>query len=36
MHPEDAAFEERYAHDIIAGHNHLTIYGIDLNHSPDT
>lgn len=36
MHPEDAAFEERYAKDIIAGHNHLTIYGIDLAHSPDS
>ncbi|MEU8353185.1 NACHT domain-containing protein [Streptomyces sp. NPDC048845] len=36
MHPEDAAFEERYAQDIIAGHNHLTIYGIDLTHSPDS
>ncbi|MES4909468.1 MULTISPECIES: NACHT domain-containing protein [unclassified Streptomyces] len=32
----DAAFEERYAHDIVTGHNHLTIYGIDLAHSPDS
>ncbi|GAA1271291.1 NACHT domain-containing protein [Streptomyces javensis] len=33
---EDAAFEERYAQDIIAAHDHLTIYGIDLTHSPDS
>ncbi|MEC4018608.1 NACHT domain-containing protein [Streptomyces sp. H27-D2] len=33
---EDSAFEERYAKDLIAGHNHLTIYGIDLAHSPDS
>ncbi|MET8177403.1 NACHT domain-containing protein [Streptomyces sp. NPDC005336] len=33
---EDAAFEERYARDIVAGHDHLTIYGIDLADSPDT
>lgn len=33
---EDAAFEERYARDIIAGHNHLTIFGIELAHSPDS
>ncbi|MEV6790565.1 NACHT domain-containing protein [Streptomyces sp. NPDC051320] len=33
---EDAAFEERYARDVIAGHNHLTIYGIELAHSPDS
>ncbi|MFI2027928.1 NACHT domain-containing protein [Streptomyces buecherae] len=32
---EDAAFEERYARDVITSHNHLTIYGIDLAHSPD-
>nr|WP_203599207.1 NACHT domain-containing protein [Streptomyces sp. SID10853] len=33
---EDTAFEERYARDIIAGHNHLTIFGIELAHSPDS
>ncbi|MDX3228233.1 NACHT domain-containing protein [Streptomyces sp. ME19-01-6] len=33
---DDAAFEERYAHDIVTGHDHLTIYGIDLAHSPDS
>ncbi|WAP56828.1 NACHT domain-containing protein [Streptomyces sp. S465] len=33
---EDAAFEERYAQDIVAAHDHLTIYGIDLAHSPDS
>lgn len=33
---EDAAFEQRYAQDIIAAHDHLTIYGIDLAHSPDS
>ncbi|WP_406347969.1 NACHT domain-containing protein [Streptomyces sp. NBC_00144] len=33
---EDAAFEERYARDNIAGHNHLTIFGIELAHSPDS
>ncbi|QKV94177.1 NACHT domain-containing protein [Streptomyces sp. NA02950] len=32
----DAAFEEIYARAIIASHDHLTIYGIDLAHSPDT
>ncbi|WP_431771824.1 NACHT domain-containing protein [Streptomyces cucumeris] len=32
----DAAFEEVYARAIIAAHDHLTIYGIDLAHSPDT
>ncbi|MFE2447657.1 NACHT domain-containing protein [Streptomyces sp. NPDC059426] len=33
---EDAAFEQRYAQDIVAAHDHLTIYGIDLAHSPDS
>ncbi|WP_431042888.1 NACHT domain-containing protein [Streptomyces sp. P1-3] len=33
---EDASFEERYAGDIVTSHNHLTIYGIDLAHSPDS
>ncbi|MBI0385514.1 ATP-binding protein, partial [Streptomyces albiflaviniger] len=33
---EDAAFEERYARDTVAAHDHLTIYGIDLTHSPDS
>ncbi|MFG2893783.1 NACHT domain-containing protein [Streptomyces sp. NPDC048248] len=33
---EDAAFEERYAHDTAVLHNHLTIFGIDLAHSPDS
>ncbi|MCB5912132.1 hypothetical protein LIU39_33100 [Streptomyces sp. SF28] len=32
----DAAFEERYAHDTAVLHNHLTIFGIDLAHSPDS
>lgn len=32
----DAAFEARYAQDTAALHNHLTIYGIDLAHSPDS
>ncbi|MFE1173464.1 NACHT domain-containing protein [Streptomyces sp. NPDC058773] len=32
----DAAFETRYAHDTAALHNHLTIFGIDLTHSPDS
>ncbi|WP_310728344.1 NACHT domain-containing protein [Streptomyces sp. N2A] len=34
--PEDAAFEEEYARRTAALHNHLTIYGIDLAHSPDS
>ncbi|MEU2793114.1 NACHT domain-containing protein [Streptomyces sp. NPDC007100] len=33
---EDAAFEARYAHDTAVLHNHLTIFGIDLAHSPDS
>ncbi|MEV0371467.1 NACHT domain-containing protein [Streptomyces sp. NPDC050636] len=33
---EDAAFEERFAHDTAVLHNHLTIFGIDLAHSPDS
>ncbi|WP_405840478.1 hypothetical protein OG528_21195 [Streptomyces platensis] len=33
---QDAAFEARYAHDTAALHNHLTIFGIDLTHSPDS
>ncbi|MFJ8675037.1 NACHT domain-containing protein [Streptomyces sp. NPDC093589] len=33
---EDAAFEERYAHATAVLHNHLTIFGIDLAHSPDS
>ncbi|MGY4990777.1 NACHT N-terminal Helical domain 1-containing protein [Streptomyces nigrescens] len=32
----DAAFEARYAQDTAALHNHLTIFGIDLTHSPDS
>ncbi|MGW0734055.1 NACHT domain-containing protein [Streptomyces sp. NPDC002851] len=32
----DAAFEKRYARDIALLHNHLTIFGIDLTHSPDS
>ncbi|MGW1377944.1 NACHT domain-containing protein [Streptomyces sp. NPDC002446] len=32
----DAAFEARYAQDTAALHNHLTIFGIDLAHSPDS
>ncbi|WP_406219300.1 NACHT domain-containing protein [Streptomyces decoyicus] len=32
----DAVFEARYAHDTAALHNHLTIFGIDLAHSPDS
>ncbi|WP_030621696.1 NACHT domain-containing protein [Streptomyces sclerotialus] len=32
----DAAFEERYARDVAVLHNHLTIFGIDLAHSPDS
>ncbi|MDH2392515.1 NACHT domain-containing protein [Streptomyces sp. HNM0663] len=32
----DAAFEERFARDTAVLHNHLTIFGIDLAHSPDT
>lgn len=31
----DVAFEEEYARSLVASHNHLTIYGIDLAHSPD-
>ncbi|NGN66772.1 NACHT domain-containing protein [Streptomyces sp. A7024] len=31
---EDAAFERRYKRDIAVLHNQLTIYGIDLAHSP--
>ncbi|MEU7434423.1 NACHT domain-containing protein [Streptomyces sioyaensis] len=34
--PEDAAFEARYARATAALHNHLTIFGIDLAHSPDS
>lgn len=33
---EDAGFETRYAHDTAVLHNHLTIFGIDLAHSPDS
>ncbi|USA01912.1 NACHT domain-containing protein [Streptomyces lydicamycinicus] len=33
---QDAAFEARYAQDTAALHNHLTIFGIDLTHSPDS
>ncbi|OKI07247.1 ATP-binding protein [Streptomyces sp. CB02923] len=33
---EDADFETRYAHDTAVLHNHLTIFGIDLAHSPDS
>ncbi|MFK8848244.1 hypothetical protein [Streptomyces sp. Ac-502] len=33
---EDAAFETRYAHYTAALHNHLTVFGIDLAHSPDS
>lgn len=33
---QDSAFEARYAHDTAALHNHLTIFGIDLTHSPDS
>lgn len=32
----DATFEARYAQDTAALHNHLTIFGIDLTHSPDS
>ncbi|MGP8300000.1 NACHT domain-containing protein [Streptomyces inhibens] len=32
----DAAFEARYARATATLHNHLTIYGIDLAHSPDS
>ncbi|PJJ03596.1 NACHT domain-containing protein [Streptomyces sp. 2333.5] len=32
----DAAFETRYARATAALHNHLTIFGIDLAHSPDS
>ncbi|WP_079127323.1 NACHT domain-containing protein [Streptomyces sp. TP-A0874] len=35
MDPADTAFEEQYAKDIVTGHNHLTIYGIDLTRSAD-
>ncbi|GAA2585007.1 NACHT domain-containing protein [Streptomyces tubercidicus] len=34
--PQDATFEARYARDTAALHNHLTIFGIDLTHSPDS
>ncbi|MER7397009.1 NACHT domain-containing protein [Streptomyces sp. NPDC000151] len=33
---DDAAFEERFARDTAVLHNHLTIFGIDLAHSPDS
>ncbi|MFG2865861.1 NACHT domain-containing protein [Streptomyces sioyaensis] len=33
---QDAAFETRYARATAALHNHLTIFGIDLAHSPDS
>ncbi|WP_435602583.1 NACHT domain-containing protein [Streptomyces sp. bgisy130] len=33
---QDTAFEARYAQDTAALHNHLTIFGIDLTHSPDS
>ncbi|WP_031058447.1 NACHT domain-containing protein [Streptomyces ochraceiscleroticus] len=33
---DDAAFEERFARDTTVLHNHLTIFGIDLAHSPDS
>ncbi|MFF7233909.1 NACHT domain-containing protein [Streptomyces sioyaensis] len=32
----DAAFEARYAQATATLHNHLTIFGIDLAHSPDS
>lgn len=32
----DAAFEARYLRDVALLHNHLTIFGIDLPHSPDS
>ncbi|MFG2139145.1 NACHT domain-containing protein [Streptomyces sp. NPDC048650] len=32
----DATFEARYAHTTATTHNHLTIFGIDLTHSPDS
>ncbi|MFI9051828.1 NACHT domain-containing protein [Streptomyces sp. NPDC053427] len=32
----DAAFETHYAHSTATTHNHLTIFGIDLAHSPDS
>lgn len=31
----DPAFEERYAHETAVLHNHLTVFGTDLAHSPD-
>ncbi|WP_052865994.1 NACHT domain-containing protein [Streptomyces niger] len=34
--PDDAAFEAQYARDVTVLHNHLTIFGIDLAHSPDS
>ncbi|MEU7484919.1 NACHT domain-containing protein [Streptomyces sp. NPDC042319] len=34
--PDEAAFEARYARDVAVLHNHLTIFGIDLAHSPDS
>ncbi|WP_328689201.1 NACHT domain-containing protein [Streptomyces caniferus] len=33
---QDTAFEARYADRTAALHNHLTIFGIDLAHSPDS
>ncbi|MFF8788497.1 NACHT domain-containing protein [Streptomyces sp. NPDC015125] len=33
---QDTAFEARYAQATAALHNHLTIFGIDLAHSPDS
>ncbi|MFI1161044.1 NACHT domain-containing protein [Streptomyces sioyaensis] len=33
---QDAAFEARYAQATATLHNHLTIFGIDLAHSPDS
>ncbi|BDM73070.1 ATP-binding protein [Streptomyces nigrescens] len=33
---DEDAFEEEYARRTAALHNHLTIYGIDLAHSPDS
>ncbi|POX38493.1 ATP-binding protein [Streptomyces sp. Ru73] len=32
----EAAFEARYARDLTVLHDHLTIFGIDLAHSPDS
>ncbi|MFJ9415426.1 NACHT domain-containing protein [Streptomyces sp. NPDC101227] len=32
----DSTFESHYAHSTATTHNHLTIFGIDLAHSPDS